>query len=77
MHARPRIGAHAHRREPSAQRGSVLVDVAGAVREIPNDYVWVLAGGTPPNAFLAKVGVRLGPQDLTDACHAAAVAAAP
>jgi thioredoxin reductase len=56
---------------------SVLVDVAGAVREIPNDYVWVLAGGTPPNAFLAKVGVRLGPQDLTDACHAAAVAAAP
>lgn len=56
---------------------SVLLEVGGAVREIPNDYVWVLAGGTPPNEFLAKVGVRLGPQDLTKACAAAAVAAVP
>ena len=55
---------------------SVLLDVAGAVREIPNDYVWVFAGGTPPNEFLAKVGVRLGSQDLTAACRAAAGAAA-
>lgn len=44
---------------------SVLLEVAGRVREIPNDYVWVFAGGTPPNEFLQKVGVQLGPRDLT------------
>jgi thioredoxin reductase (NADPH) len=44
---------------------SLLLDVAGQVREIPNDYVWVFAGGTPPNEFLRKVGVELGPRDLT------------
>jgi len=54
---------------------SVLLDVAGAVREVPNDYVWVFAGGTPPNEFLAKVGVRLGVQDLTTAGREAAAAA--
>jgi len=54
---------------------SVLLDVAGAVREIPNDYVWVFAGGTPPNEFLAKAGVRLGTQDLTTAVREAATAA--
>ncbi|HEU5262772.1 MAG TPA: NAD(P)-binding domain-containing protein [Gemmatimonadales bacterium] len=44
---------------------SVLLDVAGQVREIPNDYVWVFAGGTPPNEFLQKIGVQVGPRDLT------------
>ena len=44
---------------------SVLLDVAGTVRELRNDYVWVFAGGTPPNEFLEKVGVQLGQQDLT------------
>ncbi len=44
---------------------SVLLDVKGAVQEIPNDYVWVFAGGTPPNAFLQKVGIQLGAKDLT------------
>jgi len=43
---------------------SVLLQVEGGRREIPNDYVWIFAGGTPPNAFLEKVGVRLGSQDL-------------
>jgi thioredoxin reductase (NADPH) len=62
--------------QPTAIRErSVLLDVAGAVREIPNDYVWVFAGGTPPNEFLTRVGVRLGPQDLTSVCHDAAQAA--
>lgn len=46
---------------------SVVLQVAGGRREIPNDYVFVFAGGTPPNAFLEKVGVRLGSQDLTEA----------
>ncbi|HET9386320.1 MAG TPA: NAD(P)-binding domain-containing protein [Gemmatimonadales bacterium] len=44
---------------------SVRLDVAGAVREIPNDYVWVFAGGTPPSDFLKACGVQIGPQDLT------------
>ena len=44
---------------------AVRLEVAGQVREIPNDYVWVFAGGTPPNEFLQKVGVKVGQQDLT------------
>jgi len=44
---------------------SVLLDVKGEIREIPNDYVWVFAGGTPPNAFLQKIGIQLGAKDLT------------
>ena len=44
---------------------AVRLDVAGATREIENDYVWVFAGGTPPSEFLAKVGIQIGPRDLT------------
>lgn len=44
---------------------SVILQVAGGSRELPNDYVWVFAGGTPPNAFLDKIGVRLGQQELS------------
>jgi thioredoxin reductase (NADPH) len=44
---------------------SVVLDVAGQTQEIANDYVWVFAGGTPPNEFLEKVGVALGVRDLT------------
>ena len=44
---------------------SVVLDVAGAKREIPNDYVWVLAGNLPPNDFLQQIGVQLGSKDLT------------
>jgi thioredoxin reductase (NADPH) len=45
--------------------GSVLIDVQGAVQEIPNDYVWIFAGGTPPNAFLKKIGLEFGTRDVT------------
>jgi thioredoxin reductase/Pyruvate/2-oxoacid:ferredoxin oxidoreductase delta subunit len=45
--------------------GSVLVDVIGKIEEIPNDYVWIFAGGDPPNAFLKKIGVGFGPRDMT------------
>jgi len=41
------------------------LEVAGATREIANDWVWVFAGGTPPSEFLGKVGVQIGPRDLT------------
>jgi len=44
---------------------AVRLDIGGAVREIPNDYVWVFAGGTPPREFLEKVGIQVGPRDLT------------
>jgi thioredoxin reductase len=44
---------------------AVRLDVAGATREIPNDYVWVFAGGTPPSEFLQKCGIQVGPRDLT------------
>ena len=44
---------------------AVRLDVAGTVRELPNDYVWVFAGGTPPSEFLKTAGVQIGPTDLT------------
>ena len=44
---------------------SVLIDVAGTMTEIPNDWMWVFAGGEPPNAFLQKIGVAMGDRDLT------------
>jgi hypothetical protein len=34
-------------------------------QEIPNDFVWIFAGGLPPNAFLKKVGVGFGERDVT------------
>jgi putative YpdA family bacillithiol system oxidoreductase len=46
---------------------SVLISVGGTVTELPNDWMWVFAGGEPPNAFLKKVGVAMGDQDLTAA----------
>jgi thioredoxin reductase (NADPH) len=44
----------------------VTLEAAGQRRDLPNDYIWVFAGGTPPNAFLQKIGVQLGPCDLTE-----------
>ena len=44
---------------------SVILEVAGAKQEIPNDFVWIFAGGTPPNAFLKKIGVGFATQDVT------------
>jgi thioredoxin reductase (NADPH) len=56
---------------------SVVIDVQGQPREIPNDYVWIFAGGTPPNDFLKKVGVGFGARDMTqDASQEAKQAAA-
>ena len=44
---------------------SVILDVKGARQVIANDFVWIFAGGTPPNDFLKKIGVGFGAQDLT------------
>jgi thioredoxin reductase (NADPH) len=43
----------------------VVLDVKGQVREIPNDYVWIFAGGVPPYDFLKKIGIQFGQRDLT------------
>jgi len=56
---------------------SVVLEAGGQRREIPNDYVFVFAGGTPPNEFLAAAGVQLGPQDLTAAAAREAKLARP
>jgi thioredoxin reductase (NADPH) len=44
---------------------TVLLDVDGQSQEIPNDFVWIFAGGIPPNDFLKKIGVQFGMLDLT------------
>jgi putative YpdA family bacillithiol system oxidoreductase len=48
---------------------SVILQVSGGKRELPNDFVWIFAGGTPPNAFLERVGVRLGRKELSAQVH--------
>lgn len=47
------------------KNNSVVLEVAGQSVEIPNDFVWVFAGGEPPTAFLKKIGVGFGVSDLT------------
>jgi thioredoxin reductase (NADPH) len=44
---------------------SVVLEVQGSTQEIPNDCVWIFAGGDPPTAFLKKIGVALGMRDMT------------
>jgi len=45
--------------------GSVTLDIAGRIEEIPNDYVWIFAGGVPANDFLKKIGIQFGMRDMT------------
>ena len=40
--------------------GSALIERNGSVTEIPNDFVWIFAGGTPPSDFLKAAGVAFG-----------------
>jgi thioredoxin reductase (NADPH) len=47
------------------RQDAVILDVQGKVQQIPNDYVWIFAGGEPPTAFLKKIGVGFGMRDLT------------
>ncbi|MGB9105825.1 MAG: NAD(P)-binding domain-containing protein [Terriglobales bacterium] len=51
------------------RKDAVVMDVKGQRQELPNDFVWVFAGGTPPNDFLKKIGVQLGTRDLTSEAH--------
>jgi thioredoxin reductase len=44
---------------------SALLDVNGTVQEMPNDYVWIFAGGVSPDDFLKKIGIEFGVLDVT------------
>src|SRR6185312_14674205 len=44
---------------------SAVLQVNDQTQEIPNDFVWIFAGGTPPNDFLKKIGVAFGSTDVT------------
>ena len=43
----------------------VILDVNGTKEELPNNFVWIFAGGVAPNEFLKKIGIQFGVQDLT------------
>ncbi len=47
------------------REGSVLIDCSGEIRELPNDFVWIFAGGTPPTEFLKATGISFGSADVT------------
>jgi thioredoxin reductase len=44
---------------------SVVLESNGNRHTFPNDFVWIFAGGTPPNDFLKKIGVQFGVKDMT------------
>ncbi len=54
---------------------TVILDVGGTPQEVANDFVWIFAGGNPPNAFLKKIGVSLGARDMTGEASAEAMQA--
>lgn len=43
--------------------GRVFIEIAGELREIPNDFVWIFAGGIPPSDFLKAAGIAFGSVD--------------
>lgn len=47
------------------RQDSVILSVKGKLHMLPNDFVWVFAGGTAPHDFLKKIGVELGMRDMT------------
>ncbi len=47
------------------KENTVVLDICGEMQEISNDFVWIFAGGTPPNDFLKKIGVAFGSRDIT------------
>ena len=47
------------------QADSVVLDINGVPQNLANDYVWIFAGGIPPNEFLKKIGVGFDMRDMT------------
>jgi thioredoxin reductase (NADPH) len=44
---------------------AVMLETNGSIQKIPNDFVWIFAGGEAPTAFLKKIGIAFGTQDMT------------
>ena len=44
---------------------SAVLEVEGARQELPNDFIWIFAGGMAPNDFLKQIGIQFGARDLT------------
>src|SRR5579864_4531980 len=47
------------------KQDAVILSVNGSHQIIPNDFVWIFAGGTPPNDFLRRIGIEFGKRDMT------------
>lgn len=52
------------------QSGAVRLRTPEGTRTIPNDYVFVFAGGEPPFALLRQMGVRFGGDPSEQSLHA-------
>ena len=48
------------------REGSVLIDAGGEMREMPNDFVWIFAGGIQPSDFLKATGIAFGEINETE-----------
>jgi putative YpdA family bacillithiol system oxidoreductase len=47
------------------RQDNVVLQVNGTQQTLPNDYVWIFAGGEAPTAFLKKIGIGFGERDIT------------
>ena len=47
------------------REGSLSIEVDGEIRELPNDFVWIFAGGTPPTEFLKSAGIAFASTEGT------------
>jgi thioredoxin reductase/ferredoxin len=43
----------------------VVLESKSGRHALPNDYVWIFAGGIPPTELLEKIGIRTGVRDVT------------
>ncbi len=44
--------------------GKVLLETADGMQELPNEYVFIFAGGEMPNEFLKKIGIEMHTQKI-------------
>ncbi len=56
---------------------AVVLNVSGSMQRIPNNFVFVFAGGEPPTTFLKKIGVGFGSRDITSEASKEACEPAP
>jgi len=40
--------------------GAVVLQSGDLEEELPNDFTWIFAGGTPPSVFLREAGIQFG-----------------